>query len=133
MAMWRGRLRALAVLLPTLALAALGCGGPGVARVSGEVTTAGGGPLDQAWVKFSPLGGGRPSHARTERGGRFSLEYKDRAGALIGRHRVEIGTGGEVDDRGNPLAPAVVRLVTEVEVKGGDNDFRFELPSAVRR
>lgn len=101
--------------------------------MSGEVTTAGGGAVDQAWVKFSPLGGGRPSHARTDREGRFTLEYKNRAGALIGRHRVEIGTGGEIDDRGNPLAPAVERLVTEVEVTGGDNDFQFELPPPAAR
>lgn len=111
---------------------AAGCSGPRVGSVQGRVTDGGAG-LTRAWVKFSPLAGGRPSHARTDSTGSFSLVYKDIEGALIGRHRVEIGTGGEVDDRGNPLSATVERLRTEVEVKPGVNEFVFELPPAQAR
>jgi hypothetical protein len=110
-------------------LLAAGCGGVGVAKVSGTVTD-GGKPLDKAWVKFSPLAGGRPSHARTDASGAFRLEYKDLDGALVGRHRVQIGTGGEVDDRGNPISRSVERLTTEVEVTSGNNEFRFDVASS---
>lgn len=132
MAEWlTGRVaRPMVVIL--LCLGVMGCGGPRVAKVEGRVTD-GGAPLAKAWVKFSPLAGGRPSHARTDDAGRFSLAYKDLDGALIGRHRVQVGTGGEVDDRGNPLSAAVERLATEVEVVGGKNDFLFELPPLAKQ
>lgn len=109
-----------------------GCGRPNVAKVKGSVTE-GGQPVAKAYVKFNPQPSGRPSHARTNDQGVFTLEYIDQPGALIGTHRVEVGTGGEIDGRGNPVSRAVERLVTEVEVKGGDNDFQFELPPAARR
>ena len=100
--------------------------GPKLGAVSGHVTK-GGIPQENLWVKFSPKAGGRPSHARTNNKGDFSIQYMDKAGALVGKHEVVIGSGGEVDDRGNPLSPSVELLRKEVEVQDGGNQFEFTI------
>jgi hypothetical protein len=106
----------------------VGCGGgPNLGAVSGHVTK-GGQPQENLWVRFTPKAGGRPSHARTDSNGNFSIRYMAEEGALVGTHEVVIGSGGEVDDRGNPLTPAVELLRQDVEVKGGSNEVNFEIP-----
>lgn len=95
--------------------------------VAGHVTK-GGQPQGNLWVRFSPSAGGRPSHARTDSNGDFSIRYMAEEGALVGTHEVVIGSGGEVDDRGNLLAPPVELLRQDVEVKSGSNEFNFEIP-----
>lgn len=121
----------LAVLMAGLLLtSAVGCdSGLPLGTVQGKVTKAGQ-PQANLWVKFSPVAGGRPSHARTDNEGNFSIQYKDQDGALVGRHRVVVGSGGEVDERGNPISRAVELLSTEVEVENGANEFNFEITSS---
>ena len=105
----------------------VGCGsGLQLGTVAGHVTK-GGQPQANLWVKFSPKAGGRPSHARTNTNGEFEIHYMDKEGALVGTHEVVIGSGGEVDDRGNPLSPAVELLRKDVEVKSGSNEFDFQI------
>lgn len=117
-------------LSATVILATVGCGsGLPLGTVDGKVTKAGQ-PQANLWVKFTPVAGGRPSHARTDSAGHFSIRYKDQAGALVGRHKVVVGSGGEVDERGNPLSPAVELLTTEVEVESGSNEFELEITSS---
>src|SRR5262249_52359841 len=89
---------------------------PELQRMTGYVTCDGR-PQADWWVKFSPLSGGRPSVARTDQSGRYELHYARQTGALLGRHQVTIGSGGQTDDRGNVLAPAVTLLTEEVEVR----------------
>src|SRR5262245_47319291 len=98
----------LAIVLASTAV--IGCGGgPQLGQVSGRITNAGQ-PQQNLWVKFTPKAGGRPSHARTDSNGDFSIRYMAEEGALVGQHEVVIGSGGEVDDRGNPLSPAIELL-----------------------
>jgi hypothetical protein len=105
-----------------------GCGsGPKLGTVSGHVTK-GGQPQENLWVRFTPKAGGRPSHARTDSNGDFSIRYMSEEGALVGTHEVVIGSGGEVDDRGTPLSPAVELLRQDVQVESGSNEFNFEIP-----
>jgi hypothetical protein len=107
--------------------AMLGCGsGLDLGTVAGRVTKDRQ-PQPNLWVKFNPKMGGRPSHARTNDSGQFEIQYMDQDGALVGTHEVVIGSGGEVDERGNPLSPAVELLRRDVEVKSGSNEFNFEL------
>lgn len=118
------------VLSLALLSTAAGCGsGLPLGTVDGKVTKVGQ-PQANLWVKFTPVAGGRPSHARTDAEGKFSIQYKDQDGALVGRHKVVVGSGGEVDERGNPLSRAVELLSTEVEVESGTNEFEFEITSS---
>jgi hypothetical protein len=124
------RSRLFLVIATISAVSALGCGSDlPLGTVQGKVTKAGQ-PQANLWVKFSPVEGGRPSHARTDAEGNFSIQYKDQDGALVGRHRVVVGSGGEVDERGNPISRAVELLSTEVEVENGANEFNFEITSS---
>ncbi|MDB5338150.1 MAG: hypothetical protein JWN70_3769 [Planctomycetaceae bacterium] len=83
----------------------VGCGGnlklvpvEGTVKLNGE-------PLSDARVVFYPEAGGRPSNARTDADGRYSLEYiEGEPGALIGKHKVSISTFVEADpDSTDPL------------------------------
>lgn len=92
-----------------------------MARVNGTVS-AGGQPLADAGVTFTPLEGGRPAWATTDKQGRFALTtLKGGDGALVGEHVVTIAERG-VDV---PQMP-----------KGVDADTASliaELPTAQRR
>jgi hypothetical protein len=78
-------------------MAAVGCGSPKYAPVSGRVTINGK-PAEGIFVYFSPvpkgdpMNAGMPSRGRTGADGRFTLwvmdTKKDRAGALVGTHQV---------------------------------------------
>lgn len=79
---------------------ATGCGGggPSLARVSGRVTLDGK-PYPNAVVSFQPVGGkdnpnpGAGSMGVTDADGRYVLLYDNRIeGAVVGTHRVRIGT-----------------------------------------
>jgi len=105
-----------------------GCGsGVKLGTVTGTVTKQGK-PQPNLWLIFSPLEGGRPSHARTDQNGYYDMHYIAQDGVLVGRTRVQIGTGGETDDRGNPLSPSKELLTKELEIQSGPNTFDFELP-----
>lgn len=114
-----------AVLLVFLASTGCGSGVP-LGTVNGHVTK-GGQPQENLWVRFSPKAGGRPSHARTDSSGAFEIRYKDTDGALVGMHEVVIGSGGEVDERGNLLSRPVELLRKDVEVKSGRNEYDFNI------
>jgi hypothetical protein len=106
--------------LPLLALAlslAAGCGGAGVAPVSGRVTLNGQ-PLANVHVSFQPVAAGTDlnpgggSYAITDADGRFTLRTVegDRPGAVVGKHRVEItprNTDDDADRRGKGAAAGV--------------------------
>ncbi len=120
-----------AFILLVMFLNTAGCG-PDVrlGQVSGQVTLDGK-PLSEARVIFRPSHG-RMSQAITGEGGQFELYYTiDRAGALLGNHRVTISTS-------EPISPSEVtpELVPEeynvkstltAVVKGGENTLDFDL------
>jgi hypothetical protein len=65
--------------------------GPPLERVTGQVTLDGK-PVPLATVEFIPENG-RPSQAVTDAEGRYELLYTlDRAGSLVGKHKVRIST-----------------------------------------
>lgn len=130
-----------AVLATALAsLAATGCSGrkrelPPLGRVTGVVTLDGE-PLARAAVAFVPYEPGNASYATTDAEGRYTLRYSVRdEGAVVGRHRVEIRTGGEGRDADGNLTetaervPARYHATSEllVEVAAGDNTRDFSL------
>jgi len=93
--------------------------------VSGQVTK-GGQPQANIWLEFKPEHG-RPSTARTDADGRYRLTYiQQKQGALVGRHKVRIGTGGEVTLEGD-VKPSTELHSEDVEVKPGSNTLNFEL------
>ena len=112
-----------------------GCGGSGIALapVRGRVTLDGR-PVANAWVKFQPSKG-RGSEARTNHDGVFELEYTaERRGALLGAHKVEVGTREGNDALGNPInRPELIpaRYNTEstllASVVSGENVVDLEL------
>src|SRR5262245_3535220 len=73
------------------ALAALaGCGGQGLAPVTGTLTYKGK-PVTNAYVDFSPESGERPSWGQTDQEGRFQLEFdRKNKGAVLGKHKVSV-------------------------------------------
>lgn len=120
----------LAVLLAAIVplLMCTGCGdGKQLATVQGTITKDGE-PQEGLWVRFSPVAGGRPGNGRTNSQGHYEISYTaDRKGAHIGTNKVVIGSGGEVDDRGNTLSMPSEILTREVEVTSGANTIDFEL------
>jgi hypothetical protein len=111
-------------------LAIVGCGGSGVAPVSGRVTLDGR-PLEHADVTFQPEGSLRPSVGRTDADGRYELAYKrGELGALVGEHTVRIYVSPELVTN-PPRIPARYDRESELrrEVKPGDNVFDFNLES----
>jgi hypothetical protein len=118
-----------AVVILLLA-AIVGCGGSGVAPVSGRVTLDGR-PLQHADVMFQPDGAQRPSVGRTDADGRYELAYKrGEPGAIVGEHTVRIYVSPELV-RNPPRIPARYDRESELhrEVKSGENVFDFELES----
>ena len=104
-----------------------GCGSDEVqlGTVSGQVTK-GGQPQANIWLEFKPEHG-RPSTARTDSGGHYSLNYiRQKQGALVGHHKVRLGTGGEVSLEGD-VKPSTELHSEDVEVKPGANTLNFEL------
>lgn len=76
--------------LPLLA----GCGskGPELGEVSGTVNLNTR-PLANALIVFQPEKGGSPSTARTDEEGYYDLMFTaDRAGAMLGKHKVTVST-----------------------------------------
>jgi hypothetical protein len=115
----------------TLALftTTVGCGnGLGLATVEGHVKQ-GGKPLANHWVRFTPAEGGRPGNGRTDNDGHYELSYtlKDK-GAKIGVNKVEVGSGGEVDGRGNQLSLPKQIFSGEKTVTDGANTIDIEVP-----
>lgn len=91
-------------------------------QVTGRVTKSG---ADQKGllVQFSPMAGGRPATARTDEKGGYKLEYAaNKMGAIVGRHRVAVISGGERDDEGG-LSRETRLFTGEFEVKPGQNVF----------
>lgn len=115
------------ILLSCL-LTIVGCGdGKKLATVEGTITKNGQ-PQKGIWVRFSPVAGGRPGEGRTNDQGRYEIAYTaTRKGAHVGSNKVLIGSGGELDSRGNELSSPVEIMAREVEVGGGANTFDFEL------
>lgn len=120
----------------------LGCGddGPELATVSGTVT------LDQKPVAGADLifkpqtAGGSPAYGTTDGEGNYTLMFtRDKEGAMLGKHNVEIETHklspGDLGD-GVPI-PEYVPIPRKykepgaltAEVKDGDNDIDFVLDS----
>lgn len=121
-------------------LAAAGCSGrkrelPPLGRVTGVVTLDGA-PLARAAVAFVPYERGNGSYGTTDAEGRYTLRYSARdEGAVVGRHRVEIRTGGEGRDANGNLVETAERVPDRyhatsqllVEVAAGDNTLDFPL------
>ncbi len=117
-----------------------GCGGgsglPELGAVEGKVT-AGGQPLANATVTFSPVTEGRPSSGVTDENGEYSLLYTvDTLGALPGQHRVTIQEsvmekesyeeGASESEAGrSPASSSDESLMFEVQT--GSNIANFEL------
>ncbi len=109
-----------------------GSSGPEVGNVRGQVTLDGQ-PLAEAKITFSPIAEARGSFGTTDANGYYKLEYTfDKAGALVGEHRVSILSGeGEGESAKDPLLPASYNTDTKLtaEVKAGSNTIDFKLTS----
>jgi len=105
-----------------------GCGdSKGLAKVQGTITK-GGEPQEGLWIRFAPVVGGRPGNGRTDSSGRYEIVYSaQHKGAHVGTNKVTIGTGGELDGRGNQLSFPEEVHSEEVEVTKGTNSIDFEL------
>lgn len=128
--------RGTAVVLILLA-GTLGCGGsdgPELATVRGRVTL-GGKPLAEATVLFVPEAG-RASTGVTDKDGHYELGYtRDRNGAVLGKHQVQIGTYVHENEEGETVpetVPARYNVQSELtrEVKAGKNEINFELDAS---
>jgi hypothetical protein len=115
------------VLLGCIVLV-VGCGSDrGLATVEGTITKNGQ-PQAGLWVRFAPAEGGRPGNGRTDKKGHYEIEYTYKLkGAHIGANKVAIGTGGEIDGRGNELRPPQQIFAKEIEVTSGANTIDIEL------
>lgn len=98
------------MLILLLGLLPIGCGEssedkPILAEVSGIVTLDGK-PLLKASVVFLPIAEGQVSGGVTDENGKYSLMYEQSlSGAVLGKHQVEIRTGGEtLDSDGNMIS-----------------------------
>lgn len=122
------RLQSLAALFLLLSVTS-GCSdGVGLGTVTGQVTK-GGVAQPKLWVSFAPAAGGRPAEGITNGEGRYELSYTGtKKGALIGKHRVTIMSGGEIDGRGNELSARKPVHTADVEVEGGSNELNFAIP-----
>ena len=110
-----------------LALSGCDSGGVALGTVSGKVTKSGK-PQPGVWLKFVPVQPGRQSSGRTDANGNYELKYtQEKNGALVGKHRVSLGSGGEVGKGGNLLHPEVELHTEEVDVHSGANMLNFEL------
>ena len=123
-----------------LAAAAPGCSGerrelPPLGEVAG-VVSLNGRPLPRAAVSFVPYERGDASYGSTDDTGRYTLQYAvNHPGAVVGRHRVEIRTGGESRDKdGNYVEtpeqlPAKYHTASELTatVAAGPNEINFKL------
>lgn len=136
------------LLFPVVLLSALvGCApeGPELAEVSGTVTLDGR-PLPNADVIFIPTEAakGTPSYGTTNAEGYYTLKFtRDKSGAMLGRHDVEIKTEkltpAEIRERkaygqGVPKyipvpAKYAKRGALTAEVEAGDNEVNFNLES----
>jgi hypothetical protein len=120
------------VLVGGIAVAALLAGGCSskvrLAEVGGTVTKAGK-PLPKVWVRFMPAEGGRPAEGRTGGDGRYGLDYsRGRQGAPLGKHRVMVMSGGEIDAEGSEITPRRVIFKGEFVVGPGANAIDIALP-----
>jgi hypothetical protein len=133
-------------LLPLVAVVALaaGCSGQRVVPVSGRVTLNGQ-PLANVHVSFQPISSGSNhdagsgSYAITDNDGRYTLKlvHGDTAGAVVGKHRVEItprNTDDDADRRGKGAVtgvPARYNRNSELtfDVTGGTDKADFPLTS----
>ena len=132
----------MAMVLVLVGLAVGGCSRPKrtlppLGRVTGVVTLDGK-PLARAAVAFVPYERGNGAYATTDAEGRYTLRYTTHhEGAVIGRNRVEIRTGGEGRDADGNLTETAERLPARyhatselvVEVVAGDNTMDFPLVS----
>lgn len=116
-----------------LALFVAGCGGgeklPEMGTVTGQVTDKGK-PIAMAMVVFNPVEQKAvPSSAQTDADGRYTLHYKNGdSGAVIGKHKVEVQTGGNAPDPTKPPPPPKTYAVPdEKTVAAGENKFDFDV------
>jgi len=137
-----GPLRRAALAIVLVGLAVGGCSRPKrtlppLGRVTGVVTLDGK-PLARAAVAFVPYERGNGAYATTDAEGRYTLRYTaNHEGAVLGRNRVEIRTGGEGRDADGNLTETAERLPARyhatsellVEVAAGDNTIDFPLAS----
>lgn len=119
-------------LVGVVAVAALLAGGCSskvrLAEVGGTVTKAGK-PLPKVWVRFAPAEGGRPAEGRADGAGRYALDYsRGRQGAPLGKHRVMVMTGGDVDAEGSEITPRRLIFKGEFVVAGGVNEIDIAVP-----
>ncbi len=135
----RSRFGPIAVLL---AAGLAGCGGEKsqFGYVEGTVTIDGK-PILGAQVEFDPVNGS-PSYGVTDVKGHYRLQFTyDQPGALIGKHRVRIWTGGTTTDmtgreiRVAERVPERYNRFTELtaEVKPGRNILDFKLVTEKRQ
>jgi hypothetical protein len=83
-------------------------------RVTGTVTR-GGQPVDKLMVNFLPEDG-RPSIGRTDADGHYSLQYdKDRAGALLGKHKVWVQIRPANPKEEADIAAGLVKLHPDID------------------
>lgn len=120
------------LLVGVIAVAAVMAGGCSskvrLAEVGGTVTKAGK-PLPKVWVRFAPAEGGRPAEGRTNDDGRYALDYsRGRQGAPLGKHRVMVMSGGEVDAEGSEITPRRVIFKGEFVVSSGVNAIDIVVP-----
>lgn len=130
------RLGTIACASLVLAASTAGCGSDGPERgiVTGKVTLDGE-PLPDADIVFQPEDGS-PSLGVTDERGRYDLMYtRDKRGAMLGEHVVQITTPTSATDaQGNSVrVPQKVppeynaRSQLTREVKPGRNKFDFNL------
>ncbi len=119
-----------------LCLAISGCG-ENVAIVKGRVSLDGK-PLPNALVVFQPENGSRPSVSRTDDSGNFELMRTEKLkGAAVGKHKVSVTVGGEVDNIGKKSVIVVEKLPAKYNVKStlvkevqpGANEINLDLDS----
>jgi hypothetical protein len=119
----------LAALLPALA----GCGASGVAPVAGRVTVNGK-PLANATVTFAPVATpgnpepGSGSYGHTDADGRYTLRLVDReaAGAVVGRHKVQVVLRDDADTAADRPKSAVRQLPPKYNAKTA---LEFDVPA----
>ena len=113
-----------------------GCGDtPKLGRVAGKVKLDGK-LVPNTTVIFAPTNG-PSSYGVTDENGHYELMFSDRAGAVLGQHRVTLETYSvRVDDEGNKvetdeLFPAKYNAESELtrEVEPGKQTFDFDVTS----